>query len=189
MAFAALRWVTPLSVSAQEAAPARKLQNAQAMDITTRTIAPQPTIAARTTTTRDRLGELFGRYLPEVAHEIADHGRRPAGPAYGRYHATGDDEYDVEIGIPIDAPAANLRSLDEAQRGELAASELPGGEIAVALHEGAYDTLPQAFEAVERWIGEQGRDIAGPPWESYVVDMSEVDDPSQLRTEVCWPLA
>ena len=158
------------------------------MEVTTRTLPPQPTIAARTTAPRDRMGELFGRYLPEVAHEIADHGRLPAGPAYGRYHSTSGEEFDVEIGIPVDAPPANLRSLDEAERGELAASELPGGEIAVALHEGSYDSLPQAFEAVERWIEAQGRASAGPPWESYVVDMAEVDDPAELRTEVCWPI-
>jgi hypothetical protein len=31
--------------------------------------------------------------------------------------------------------------------------------------------------------------MGGAPWESYVVEMSEVDDPSQLRTEIYWPLA
>lgn len=153
------------------------------------TLAPHPTVAARTTSPRDRLGDLFGEYLPEVAERIADLGREPAGPAYGRYHDADRDSWDVEIGIPVDAPPANLRSLDEAERGELAAAELPGGEAAMTLHEGAYDTIGQAYERLERFIAAQGRSMAGAPWESYVVEMSEVEDPSELRTEVYWPIS
>ncbi len=159
------------------------------MEMTIVTLTPQPTIAARTTSPQDRLTKLFEEYLPEVAEHIARMGREPAGPAYGRYHDVEGEAWDVEIGIPVDMPPANLRSIDEAERGELSASELPGGEVAVTVHEGSYDTISEAYERLERFIGEQGRQMAGAPWESYVVEMSEVSDPSDLRTEVYWPLA
>lgn len=159
------------------------------MEITIANLPPQPTVAARTTSPRDRLQKLFEDYLPEVAQRIADLGREPAGPAYGRYHSVEGEQWDVEIGIPIDMPASNLRRLEEAERGELAAGELPGGDAATTIHEGSYDSISEAYERLERFIHEQGREMGGAPWESYVVEMSEVDDPSQLRTEVYWPLA
>lgn len=159
------------------------------MEITIVNLAPQPTVAARTMSPRDRLQKLFEEYLPEVAQRIADLGRQPAGPAYGRYHSVEGDQWDVEIGIPIDMPASNLRSLDEAERGELANGELPGGDVATTIHEGSYDDISEAYERLERFIQQQGREMAGAPWESYVVEMSEVDDSSQLRTEIYWPVA
>jgi effector-binding domain-containing protein len=158
------------------------------MESTMTTLAPQPTVAARTTSPRDRLSQLFEEYLPKVAQRIADLGRAPAGPAYGRYHNVEGDLWDVEIGIPVDAPPANLRSLDEAERGELAVSELPGGDVATTVHIGSYDAISETYERLERFIQEQGREMGGAPWESYVVEMSEVDDPSQLRTEIFWPV-
>lgn len=158
------------------------------MQSTIANLAPQPTLAARTTSPRDRLQRLFSDYLPEVAQRIADLGREPAGPAYGRYHSVEGDEWDVEIGIPIDMPASNVRPLEEAERGELAGGELPGGDVATTIHEGSYDTISDAYERLERFIQQQGREMGGAPWESYVVEMSEVDDPSRLRTEIYWPL-
>ena len=68
------------------------------------------------------------------------------------------------------------------------AVELPGGAAAVAIHEGAYDTLPDTHAAIERWLDANGLTSAGAPWETYLTDPGEVPDPKDWRTEVVYPL-
>lgn len=153
-------------------------------------LAPRPTVAVRIEQSMAQLdlGELFGEHLPNIADRLADLGGASAGAPYGRYHEFGPDRADVEIGIPVAAPVANLRPLAECEPGEIGASELPGGPAAVTVHRGTYETLGKTYERLHDWIHAQGRDEGHGPWESYVDDPEEVEDPSQLRTEVCWPL-
>ena len=82
----------------------------------------------------------------------------------------------------------NVPALTEAHPGEMGASELPGGRVAVLVHRGSYDGLRNAYGSIEAWAAGAGETLGQAPWESYVDDPAEVDDPA-LRTEIVWPLA
>jgi effector-binding domain-containing protein len=153
-------------------------------------LTPMPTVAVRVQEPFEDLdlGALFDLHLPNVSDRIADLGGTPTGPSYGRYHEFGPDRADVEIGIPVAAPVANLRPLAECEAGEIGNSGLPGGDAAVTVHHGSYDGLKDTYARLEAWIAAQGMTAGAGPWESYVTDPSEVEDPAQLRTEVVWPL-
>jgi hypothetical protein len=153
-------------------------------------LTPRPTAAVRVQQPMAELdvSALFDLHLPNVADRIADLGGTPAGPPYARYHEFGPERADVEIGVPVVSPVANLRPLAECEPGEIGAGELPGGPAAVSVHLGTYDSLGQTYDQLHDWIHAQGRDEGPGPWESYVDDPSEVEDTSKLRTEVIWPL-
>jgi effector-binding domain-containing protein len=153
-------------------------------------LAAMPTLAVRVRQPMAELdlGALFGQHLPALARHLADLGAAPGGPPYGRYHEFGSEWADVEIGLPTAAHVAAMPTLEECEPGEMGLSQLPGGQAALTVHRGSYETLGDSYRRLEAWIGDAGRAAGGAPWESYVDDPEEVDV-AELRTELYWPLA
>ena len=61
--------------------------------------------------------------------------------------------------------------------------------MAVTWHIGPYETLPEAYEAIETWTADHGLASAGPMWEIYWSDPQVEPDPEHWCTQMMWPVA
>ncbi len=143
---------------------------------------PRPALAIRLHTSVADIPSTLAVALPEVWHAAEAMGLVPDGPPFTRYLSMPGDALDYEAGVPLPIAAS-------AGRGRAVPVELPGGTVAVAWHVGPYETLAETYDALMRWIGEQGRAVAGPMWEVYWSDPAAEPDPSRWRTEVIVPVA
>jgi effector-binding domain-containing protein len=123
------------------------------------------------------LTELGQRLLPLVhrVYTAVHTGNMPNGGHHVIVYRGADaPDLALEVGIEVAEPFEHVR--------DLVCSQMPRGEVAMTVHWGAYQHLPEAHQAVIRWCQANERLRAGPRWEVY---SDWHDDPELLRTEVC----
>jgi effector-binding domain-containing protein len=118
------------------------------------------------------IGEAFGL----SAQAIAASGATVAGHPFARYLSFGE-RIEAEAGFPF---AGTLVPTDRVGQ-----AVLPGGRAVTATHVGPYDEIGPAWERTMAWLGEQGLEGAGPPWEAYLTGPEE---PGMPVTEIVFPI-
>jgi len=140
---------------------------------------PQPTLSIRTRTPVDNLPQLLGESYGKIAGYLAELGSQPAGAPFAVYYNMDMQDLDVEIGFPVAEPVLS--------KGDIQASQVPGGKQAIALHTGPYGEIGPAYEALTQFAKEQGCEPTGVSYEFYLNDPQETP-PGQLRTQIIFPL-
>jgi len=162
-------------------APSRRRSAMPTLSITRQERPAQPVLLIRRRIARTALQSM----LAECFGKLYSHGQTAGLPIAGwplaRYVSMGPGLWTVEAAMPLAIPAA--------AQGEMEPGLLPGGPVAVGIHAGPYEQLPETNAAIEQWIEAHGSRAGGAPWESYVTDPAQHPDPADWRTEVCWPLA
>ena len=151
-----------------------------AYEIVEKDVQPQPVVSIRVTTKESDLSFTLGEMITALWLYLVKVGGRPAGMPFARYHEFRGNTVDLEVGIPM-----SELGLGE---GQIVAGELPGCRVAATWHVGTYDKLPEAYQALEAWLREHGRELTGVPWEIYWAGPVEIQDPAQWETEVLWPI-
>jgi effector-binding domain-containing protein len=148
----------------------------------------QPVLSIRTTVPLDQLAQAQGEKLSELWRLLQARGLATVGPPFVRYHAIGETETDVEVGMPVGESATGEDRIE--------AGALPGGPAISTWHAGGHDSLGEAYGRLSTWLDENGREAAGPAWEVYWwIDPSSEPDPAswpppaQWRTELVQPVA
>jgi effector-binding domain-containing protein len=139
---------------------------------------PQPSLSIRTHAAAQDLPLTMGRCFSEIVTYVTAKGEQLVGPAYAAYFNMDMADLDVEIGFGLASPLPG--------QGEIAATWLPGGEIASTIYVGPYDGVGAAYEALTAWVQEQGRQATGAAYEYYLNDPSQLNEPP--RTQIVFPL-
>jgi AraC family transcriptional regulator len=154
-------------------------------------LAAQPVLLVRRRVARSEIAGAIGGALPHIFQYAQQHGIALSGHPFTRYIDVGAGLLTIEPGMRVvSAGKAGAPRSDATGAGETTVIEdtLPAGPAATTVHAGSYETLAEAYAAVEAWMGSNGLKPAGAPWESYLNDPTEHPDPKDWKTEVAWPV-
>ena len=101
------------------------------------------------------LGELLGGTFGYATKS----GAALAGPPLCRYRDVSSEGMTLEAGVPVATSVPG--------EGDVLAGSLPAASVASTIHTGPYDSLSEAYTALEKWIAEHELKPAGDPWEVY----------------------
>ena len=150
------------------------------LEVKIQTLAPQPVLSQRFSIAPAEMGAKLGQVLPAVLAFAGSRGIAVEGAPFSRYHTMDEGTLDLEAGLPVGDRAGG--------EGDIVASELPGGKVAVTWHVGPYDALGETHQALQAWAREHGHRVGSGPWEVYVTDPASEPDPSKWRTQIFLPL-
>jgi AraC family transcriptional regulator len=173
--------------------PGKSERSDMAYSVTKRELSPQPVLIVRRRVKRSEIAAAIGSALPHIFQYAQQNGIALAGHPFTRYVDAGPGLMTIEPGMRIVASGQDAVSIDPAWtqasgEGEVVRDVLPGGPAAATTHAGPYDTLSEAYAAVQEWIEKERLAVAGAPWECYVTDPGETPDPKDWKTDVFWPL-
>ncbi len=154
--------------------------------IETRDLPEQKLLSVTRRVPQSEIAKTIGETLPLIFVYAQKNGIAIAGLPLTRYPDMNPGLVTLEPAMRIvDASSASGSKEAEA---EVQLTSLPAGPAVMTLHAGPYDTLHQAYAALQKWMEAEGRVAAGPPWEEYLTDPGEHPNPEDWRTEVYWPL-
>jgi effector-binding domain-containing protein len=138
----------------------------------------QPALSIRTRAKVQDLPQVFGKAYGALMQYLGEKGEQPAGMPFAAYFNMDMQDLDIEIGFPVAHPIAG--------KGEIQASEFPGGKLASVLHVGPYEQMVPAYDALTQWIKDHGYEPTGVAYEVY---LSAPDVPPQeIKTQIVFPL-
>lgn len=154
-------------------------------EVVKKELTAQPVLVVRKRIERTEIAATIGSVLPGIFHYAQQRGLALSGHPFTRYPQIGPGMVTIEPGMRIaggsgSAPSTTVEGVIE--------DTLPAGPAATTIHSGTYDTLSQAYAALEVWIESHGFESAGAPWEDYITDPAEHPDPQDWKTEVLWPI-
>ena len=140
-----------------------------------RTVAASPTAVVAVASTWEEFPRVWGTLLDEVYAFLRNGGPEQTGHNVMLYR---DDVPNVEVGVQVAGPFR--------PSGRVVPSELPAGRVATTVHQGSYDGLGAAHEAIHAWCSSHDCALSRTRWEVYG-DWHE--DPALMQTEISYLLA
>lgn len=150
------------------------------MEIKVTQVQPLNALAIRDTCTAAELGDKFGEIYSEIGAYMKKNSIQFAGAPFGIYHAYSAEKVDLEAGMPVSGSPAG--------EGRIYSMTTYSGKAAMAVFTGPYDKLHEAWGEFARLVDDEGYQLNGPCWESYVTDPGEEPDSSKWVTELYTPV-
>ncbi len=131
----------------------------------------------RSGVTMEAMMETINQGYAQIEAKLAELGRQMAGPPYACYTNMSDDmsTFDMELGFPV--------SEEFAVDSELFVTRTYEGPAIEAVHQGSYDTLEVAYEAMMQYANEQSLELTGVYYEHYDSD-PDVTPAEELLTRI-----
>ena len=141
--------------------------------------AAQPVLSMRTITSVGNLPQELGKAYNSIIAYLGEKGERPVDAAFAAYYNMDMEKLDVEMGFPV--------AKELAGKGEIVASQVPAGKKATCMYKGAYQEMGPTYEAMTKWMIDNGHQPTGVVYEFYYNSPMEVSE-SELLTKIVFLL-
>jgi effector-binding domain-containing protein len=139
----------------------------------------QPVLSVRKRTAAGNLPQELGRAYGAIIKYLNEIGEKPLEAAFTAYYNMDMEDLDVEMGFPVTKPLSG--------KGEIKPGEIPAGRQVSCMHKGPYSDIAPAYDAMTRWIEENGHTPTGVCYEFYYNSPMDVPE-SELLTKVVFLL-
>ncbi|GBF35750.1 transcription activator effector binding [Desulfocucumis palustris] len=139
----------------------------------------QPVLSTRTRTPVGNLPQELGKAYGAIIQYLNEIGEKPLEMAFAAYYNMDMEDLDVEMGFPVARPLAG--------KGEIKSSQIPAGKRVSCMYKGPYSLMEPVYNAMMRWINENGHAPVGVAYEFYYNSPMEVPE-SELLTKIVFPL-
>jgi len=137
------------------------------------------TLTVRTRSPAQNLPQVLGEVYGSIMTYLGELGENPIGMPFVLYYNLDMQDLDIEVGLPVSKKLPDKDSMK--------ASEIPAGKHATTVHIGPYDTMEPTYDALNKWIKDNGHETLGPAYEFYINDPNEVG-PENTQTRIEFPL-
>ena len=144
---------------------------------------PARVLALRSQVAMNDAGQWWSGAFDQLHATVAAGGLSRSGPDGALYTPEffQADAGEVTAFIPV---AGELRQAGRPLR----LLDLPGAELAVAVHRGPFSDLDQTYGALGGLVAERAIGVDGPIRENYLVTSYDTADEARHQAEVCWPV-
>jgi DNA-binding transcriptional MerR regulator len=156
--------------------------NRPALPVEYRSIPALRAVAIRAVVDWDDTEPWLNDALGELDRTVDSQSSGRAGPDSALYSGEFFEAHvgDVTAFVPVGAEIQTSGRVEHV--------EIPGADVAVLVHRGAFSDLDQAYGELGTFVAERVLAVDGPIREHYLVTEDDTDDPAAYRTEVCWPI-
>ncbi len=140
----------------------------------------RPALTIRLKTRVGDIAEVFDQGYTSIAGYLESKGKEPQGPPFVLYYNMQMDNLEVEFGFPVEEGISG--------EGNIRSTSTPSGKAAGCLYIGPYEEAEPVYDALIKWIGDNGQEATGVAYEIYLSDPT-VTPPEQLKTQVYLLLA
>ena len=146
-----------------------------------RSIPATPALAVRATVTAEESWAWGAGAFEEIYGQITQAGLSPAGPGGALFPAGFFELEQAELTafVPVTQKVPS--------GGRVQSLTIPRAEAAVMTHSGPLGDIDQTYGRLGTVVAERAIGVDGPIREYYLVPFTE-PDPSQHRTQICWPV-
>ncbi|MDQ2087811.1 GyrI-like domain-containing protein [Herbivorax sp. ANBcel31] len=139
----------------------------------------QPVLSIKKVTSVDNLPQECGRAYLMILERLKELGEEPADAPFAIYYNMDMENLQVELGFPVS------KALPE--KGDIKANEIPAGKKATCMHKGPYKDSEAVYNAMTKWIEENGYEPTGVVYEVYYNSPMDVPE-SELLTKIVFLL-
>ncbi len=142
--------------------------------------AEQPVLSVKKVTSLALLPQEIGKAYKIIMEYLTELGEQPVDAPFTAYYNMDMENLNVEMGFPV---AKKITG-----KGEIISSVIPAGKKAACLYNGPYKDMGSTYEAMSKWIDDNGYKPAGVVYEYYFNSPLEVPE-SELLTKIVFLLA